>query len=60
MTYRPVVFHPGVEDDLAPMKRFPYMAVHVVRDDRIDVLAVIGVRRDPASIEVTVSGRRDE
>lgn len=36
------------------------MAVYVVRDDRIDVLAVIGLRRDPASIEATVSGRGDE
>ncbi|SFI50642.1 ParE toxin of type II toxin-antitoxin system, parDE [Nocardioides psychrotolerans] len=105
MTLRPVVFHPGVEDDLASiyehyeafdsslpgrfearlddqveriemfpesgavlfepyrrvlLKRFPYMAVYVVRNDRIDVLAVIGVRRDPESIEAAVSGRGDE
>jgi hypothetical protein len=32
----------------------------VVRDDRIDVLAVIAVRRDPAWIEATVSQRGDE
>lgn len=42
------------------LKRFPYMAVYVVRDDRIDVLAVMGVQRDPAWIEATVSERGDE
>ena len=42
------------------LKRFPYMAVYVVRDDHIDVLAVIGVHRDPAWIEATVSKRGDE
>jgi toxin ParE1/3/4 len=37
--------------------RFPYMAVYRVVDDRIEVLAVVSVRRDPAWIEGTVSGR---
>lgn len=37
--------------------RFPYMAVYRVTDDRIEVLAVVSVRRDPAWIEATVSGR---
>ena len=40
--------------------RFPYMAVYRVVDDRIDVLAVVGVRRDPAWIQATVSGRGDQ
>ena len=42
------------------LKRFPYMAVYVVSDDRIDVLAVIGVQRDPAWIEATLAERGDE
>lgn len=42
------------------LKRFPYMAVYVVRDDRIDVLAVMGVQRDPAWVETTVAERGDE
>jgi len=42
------------------LKRSPYMAVYVVRKDHIDLLAVIGVRRDPAWIEATVSERGDE
>lgn len=33
------------------------MAVYLVGDDRIDVLALVSVRRDPESIEETVSGR---
>lgn len=105
MTRLPLVFHPGVEEDVAAvydhyeqfdpalpgrfearlaeqieriemfpesgallfesyrrvlLKRFPYMAVYVVRDERIDVLAVMGVQRDPAWIEETVSKRGDE
>ncbi len=35
------------------------MAVYLVGDDRIDVLALVNVLRDPASIEETVSGRAD-
>lgn len=42
-----------------PIKRFPYMAVYLVGDDRIDVLALINIRRDPAWITATVSGRSD-
>lgn len=42
------------------LKRFPFMAVYVVRDDRIDVLAVIGVRRDPGSVASTISERADD
>jgi hypothetical protein len=36
------------------------MAVYVVRDDRIDVLAVMGVQRDPAWVETMVAERGDE
>ncbi|MEJ7796454.1 MAG: type II toxin-antitoxin system RelE/ParE family toxin [Nocardioides sp.] len=42
------------------LKRFPYMAVYVVDDDRIDVLAIVGVRRDPAWIEAAVTARGEE
>ncbi|MGZ8705583.1 MAG: hypothetical protein ACXWYB_13060 [Aeromicrobium sp.] len=42
-----------------PLKRFPYMAVYLVGDDRIDVLALINIRRVPAWIAATVSGRAD-
>lgn len=42
------------------LKRFPYMAVYVVDDDRIDVLAIVGVRRDPAWIEASVTARGEE
>lgn len=102
MTRRVVVFHPGVENDLAAiyahyeqfdpalvsrfearleeqveridmfpesglesyrrvlLKRFPHMAVYLVGANRIDVLAVVAVRRDPAWIETTVSERADD
>ena len=43
----------------ALLKRFPYMAVYRVGVDRIDMLAVVSVTRDPAWIEETVSGRSD-
>lgn len=36
------------------LKRFPFMAVHLVGNDRIDVLALVNIRRDPASTEETV------
>jgi hypothetical protein len=36
------------------------MAVYVVRDDHIDVLAGIGVQQDSAWIEATVSERGEE
>lgn len=105
MTQLRLVFHPGVESDLASIydhyeqldstlpgrlearlgeqveriemypdsgallfesyrrmlvRRFPYMLVYLVGRDRIDVLAVVGVRRDPAWIEATVSERADD
>lgn len=41
------------------LKRFPYMAVYLVGVERIDLLAVVSVRRDPDWIEATVSGRAD-
>ena len=41
------------------LTRFPYMAVYVVRADRIDLLAVVNVRRDPARVEAIVSERAD-
>jgi hypothetical protein len=42
------------------LKWFPYMAVYVVSEDRIYVLAIVSVRRDPRSVEATVAGRADE
>jgi hypothetical protein len=36
------------------------MAVYVVSEDRIYVLAIVSVRRDPRSVEATVAGRADE
>lgn len=41
------------------IKRFPYMAVYRVGDERVDVLLVVGARRDPEWIEATVSDRAD-
>ncbi|MDQ3423770.1 MAG: type II toxin-antitoxin system RelE/ParE family toxin [Actinomycetota bacterium] len=41
------------------LKPFPYVAVYLVGDNRLDLLAVVYVRRNPASIEETVSGRAD-
>lgn len=102
MSARRLIFHPGVEEDLADvvayyreidpslaarfrlrfldqvervelypesgailfdsyrrvlLQRFPYMVVYLVGDERIDVLAVLNVRRDPARIEDAVAGR---
>jgi hypothetical protein len=42
------------------LRRFPHMAVYLVGANRIDVLAVVAVRRDPAWIETTVSERADD
>lgn len=39
------------------IKSFPYMAVYRVGEQRVDVLAVIGVQRDPVTIAATVSER---
>lgn len=39
----------------APLKRFPHMAVYLVGDDRLELLAVVDVRRDPARIEATLA-----
>lgn len=39
------------------IKRFPYMAIYRVGEERVDVLAVIGVQRAPETIEATVSER---
>lgn len=41
------------------IKRFPYMAVYVADVDRLDLLAVVSVRRDPAGIEEMVLERAD-
>lgn len=41
------------------LNRFPYMAVYLVGGDRLDVLAVLHARRDPAWIEATVSDRAE-
>lgn len=43
----------------ALLKRFPYMAVYVVGDDRLELLAVVNVRREPAWIEATIGGRAE-
>jgi len=104
VTERHLIFHPGVDEDLASilayygerdpalpsrfrarlkeqvdrlvlfpesgailfeayrrvvLKRFPYMAVYITSGDRIDVLALVSVRRDPEWIEATVAGRAD-
>jgi hypothetical protein len=42
------------------LKRFPYMVVYLVSKERIHVLALVSVRRDPAWIEETVAGRTGE
>jgi plasmid stabilization system protein ParE len=42
------------------LRRFPFMVVYRVGDDRIDVLAVVSARRDPAWIEASVSGRAEQ
>ena len=42
------------------LKRFPYMVVYLVSEERIHVLALVSVRRDPAWIEETVAGRTGE
>lgn len=39
------------------LQEYPHMAVYVVRDDRIDVVAVIDAWRDPNLILETVSER---
>jgi hypothetical protein len=43
----------------ALLKRFPYMAVYLVGDDRLELLAVVDIRRDPAWIEATIAERAD-
>jgi len=44
----------------ALLKRFPHMAVYLVEDKRLELLAVVDVRRDPAWIEARVAGRAEE
>lgn len=44
----------------APLKRFPYMAVYLVQGERLELLAVVDVRRDPAWIEATIAKRAEE
>lgn len=39
------------------LKRFPYMAVYQVSVDRIEILALVNVQRDPVWIEAAVAGR---
>lgn len=41
------------------LKRFPYMVVYLVGEDRIDVLAVLGIRRDPVWVEAAIVDRAD-
>jgi plasmid stabilization system protein ParE len=42
------------------LNRFPYMAIYLVADDRVDVLAVLHARRNPAWIEAQVSDRAED
>lgn len=39
------------------LRRFPCMVVYLASGERIDVLALVDIRRDPAWIEATVAGR---
>ena len=41
------------------VKRFPYMAVYRVGEERVDVLAVMKTSRDPSGIRSTVTERAD-
>jgi plasmid stabilization system protein ParE len=41
------------------VKRFPYMAIYRVGEERVDVLAVVSTTRDPLLIESTVTERAD-
>lgn len=41
------------------LKRFPYMAVYLVDDDRFEMLAVLDIRRDPMRIEGEIENRAD-
>ncbi len=43
----------------ALLKRFPYMAVYLAGEDRLELLAVVDVRRDPAWIEATIATRAE-
>jgi len=43
------VVHPRVRR--APLRRFPYGVFYVIRDDRVDVLAVHHARRRPRAFE---------
>ncbi|MHB1063021.1 MAG: type II toxin-antitoxin system RelE/ParE family toxin [Georgenia sp.] len=43
----------------AVLRRFPHMAVYLVGHDRLELLVVVDVRRDPAWIEATIAERAD-
>jgi plasmid stabilization system protein ParE len=43
----------------ALLKRFPYMAVYRTSAGRLELLAVVDVRRDPAWIEATIARRAE-
>lgn len=43
----------------ALLKRFPFMAVYLVGDDRLELPAVADLRRDPAWVEATIAERAD-
>jgi plasmid stabilization system protein ParE len=43
----------------ALLRRFPHMAVYLVGDDRLELLAIVDVRRDPAWIEARLAERAD-
>ncbi|MEE3126924.1 MAG: hypothetical protein VX494_06900 [Actinomycetota bacterium] len=43
----------------ALLKRFPYMAVYRAGAGRLELLAVVDVRRDPAWIEATIARRAE-
>lgn len=42
------------------VKRFPYMAVYRVANRRVEVLAIVGTPRDPATIAAMVTERAGE
>ena len=43
----------------AMLKRFPYMVVYLVGDDRLEVLAVVDARLDPARIRAALAERAE-
>ena len=42
------------------VKRFPYMAIYRVARPRVEVLAIVSTRQDPATVEALVAERAGE